>query len=89
MKIKSTVVGLIFATSMIAAGSSQALGFGLFGKTSQPTCATCTTQEGVSGIGWHMVPCDTCYRPAPTWQHYVSGGYAPPVTGRGGFFFGL
>lgn len=74
MKIKSTVVGLVFATSMIAAGASQA-------------CATCTVQEGFSGVGWHMVPCDTCYHNAPTWQKYVSGGYAPPVTERGGFLF--
>lgn len=70
MKIKSAVVGLVFATSMFAiVGTSQA-------------CATCTVQEGFSGTGWHMVPCNTCYQPAATWEQYVSGGYAPPVTGR-------
>ncbi len=76
MKMKSTVAGLIFATSMIAAGASQAM------------CATCNVQEGFSGTGWNMVPCNTCYHPAPTWQAYTSGGYAPPVTtSRRGFLF--
>lgn len=75
MKIKSTVAGLIIATSMFAVmGVSQA-------------CASCTVQEGFSGIGWHMVPCNTCLQPAQTWAQYVSGGYAPPVTDRGGLFF--
>ena len=76
MKMKSTVAGLILATSMMAvAGASQA------------TCATCTTQPGFYGTGWHMVPCSTCVQPALTWEQYVSGGYAAPVTGRNSLFF--
>lgn len=78
MKIKSTVAGLIIATSMLAVvGASQA------------ACASCTVQEGFSGTGWQMVPCKTCFQPAPTWAHYVSGGYAPPVVaGRNILFLG-
>jgi len=79
MKIKTTVAGLVLATSMMAvAGASQA------------ACASCTVIEGFSGPGWHTVPCTMCIPPAVTWQQYVSGGYAPPVTGRGfirGFFY--
>lgn len=55
--------------------------------TSQAACAYCTVQEGFYGVGWHMVPCNTCIQPAQTWQQYVSGGYAPPVVGRRVFFF--
>ena len=71
MKIKSTIAGLLFATSMIAVAG-----------TSQAACASCTVQEGFSGTGWHMVRCNICLQPAETWQQYVSGGYAPPVTGN-------
>ena len=78
MKIKSTIAGLIVGVSMFAAAGA-----------SQAACATCTVQEGFYGIGWHMVPCTTCIQPAATWQQYVSGGYAPPVVERSGFFFGL
>ncbi|MFA5960495.1 MAG: hypothetical protein WC785_08250 [Tatlockia sp.] len=71
--IRSKVAGVIIAMSMMAAaGTSQA-------------CADCTTIEGFTGIGWHMVPCGTCIQPAATWQQYVSGGYAPPIVGRGIF----
>ncbi|WP_028387724.1 hypothetical protein [Legionella fairfieldensis] len=76
MKIKSTIAGLIISISMIgAAGAAQA------------ACSThCPVQEGFSGTGWHMVPCNSNIQPAQTWQQYVSGGYAPPVTGQSNFF---
>lgn len=74
MKTKSIVAGLLVGMSMFAVAEvSQA-------------CAACKVQPGFTGIGWHMVPCNTCYQPAATWQQYVSGGYAPPVAERGIFF---
>ena len=82
MKLKATVAGLIFAGTMIAAGSSQAYGmyeraYVLRGHCSVP--------------GWHMVHRSAGYVAADTWQEYVSGGYLPPVTNgyynRGPFFF--
>jgi len=82
MKIKSAIAGLIIATSVIAVGTSQACL-----TRNQPACANCTKIEGFTGKGWHMVSCNTCVRPAATWQQYVSGGYAPPVAERGLFFF--
>lgn len=83
MKIKSAIAGLIIASSMMAVGASQACIL-----KDQPACSNCVKIEGFLGRGWQTVPCNTCVQPAPTWQQYVSGGYAPPVTENNLSFFG-
>ncbi|KTC87630.1 MULTISPECIES: hypothetical protein [Legionella] len=84
MNIKSTVAGVIVATSMIAAGASEA-------RTvcTTSTCGVWAVPSEFTGTGWHMVPCNTILPRATTWQQYSSGSYAPPVTGRGSLLLGL
>ena len=70
MKSKSTVAGLIIATSMIfAVGPSQAS----------------MVKHTNLGTGWHMVSKHSGIKPAINWQQYNSGVYIQPVTGKGLF----
>lgn len=87
MKIKSTVAGIIVATTMIAAGSSQAAVCSTCAKCS--TCGVWDVPVQYSGTGWHMVPCNTYLPTARTWQQYTSGSYAPPEARSRFFFLGL
>lgn len=73
MKIKATVAGFVFATTMLVAiGPSQAAGV----KHEQPL-----------GTGWHMVSKSSGIKPAENWQEYASGVYTQPITGKNPLLF--
>lgn len=72
MKIKASVAGLIFATSMIAATG--------------PSQAAMVKHEQPLGTGWHMVSKHSGIKPAENWQEYASGVYTQPVTGKNPLF---
>jgi hypothetical protein len=72
MKIKSTVAGLIIATSMI--------------ELIVPSQAAWSMKKHCTGKGWHMVSKKCNIRPAATWQEYDSGIYTRPVGGKGILF---
>ncbi|EHL30583.1 hypothetical protein [Legionella drancourtii] len=74
MKIKASVTGLIFATSMIAAAG--------------PSQAAMVKHGQFSGTGWHMVPKSSGIKPAENWQEYASGVYTQPITGKNPFLLG-
>jgi hypothetical protein len=69
MKIKSTLAGIIVASSMAA--------FVI------PTQAWSMGHKHCTGTGWHMVSKSCDIRPAMTWQEYDSGVYTQPLVGMG------
>lgn len=69
MNIKSTLTGLVVATSMFAlVGVAEA------GRVKQ--------HYNYYGTGWHMVPKSSGIKPAQTWQEYNSGVYTQPIVNK-------
>ena len=67
MNIKSTVTGIIVATTLVAVGPSQAWAYKMH----------------CSGTGWHKVSKHCPIARADNWQDYASGVYLQPMTDKG------
>ena len=68
MKIKSSLTGLVLATSVVALVI--------------PGQAAWAMHKHCSGKGWHMVSVKCNIKPAENWQDYNSGVYTKPLTGK-------
>lgn len=66
MKIKSSLAGVIIATSIAA--------------LTLPSQAAWAMHKHCHGKGWHMVSKRCNIKPAENWQEYNSGVYTKPIT---------
>lgn len=68
MKIKSSLAGIIVATSMVA--------------LLVPTQAAWAMHKHCTGKGWHMVSVRCNIKPAENWKQYNSGVFTQPMVGQ-------